>query len=1197
MSQKLTTISPSYNSFVPDQVLTHKQLNGVIDYFEDQNRMSRLRLSGSGIVCGFKLSLEADNESNAPVKPIRLTLSQGTGITTDGDLIYNKPIDDEGVYTTNCKPFQFTRFRPFDDSPVDYFKNRIDTYEDGQIIELIPKEDATITGTTPDVSDFDYANVSGGLNAYIFFIYLESYSKETGACTSTSCETQGSEFVQKVRYLLINKVDAQKVINHPTYTDTLYKDKKSYEVLQDGLLKLQVKRMIFHKDTNVLPADNSDQVKSYYESAIHDGTTYSLLKTGLDTLCAKVGLQPIATKIDSVLGFTSSAIPSDIQYRYDLFKDLVETYNEARDLIMHIDTVCCPLTESFPKHLMIGGFSSAPLAVESAETTTRHSFYESPLIGNDKRNYEKALSLLNRAHLLTTAYNKEDKSGEIKIVPSVLRGELGEKAIPFYYTPGSELIKLWDFEKTYNRLQKTNLSYHTALLSPAIAIQNPLEFCIDENDFFRIEGLQGKTAQDVKDFLELQKQTFGLDFDIVVADVTNTEMTLSQLIQEQPSISHYAGVPRGGTFVLATQNDVVFADFAFVGKLVPKQEVPTGVGCCDLVECTYPWISSLKYLNNLSRSLNGTQSKEQSMPKNYILRVLKYEINGVSLKSSANFEDISIPMSQIFLRRMHAVTEAMNTKYPKGLVFDFNEAQKRFMITRPKNDKYVLQVQDVTLSSIGAGSLQPKYTYSSNGMYRQPLTKPYGVDLTHRPFVMICRDLRNYNPTLYESLQALYAPKNKDDDNHGDYRYKWAEFYKLRDRLPENGVIRELKLNRFVKVDTELPFNEQQRLAQMIRDMIAADQAVQQANAEEVLEQQGRDSATPMKQTEGAVANRASNTSTMTFMLDGDWVNGTWVNSDMVAIWKNINATGTVPSVDHQEIYDFIELKELLHEDHLHNGIPHKGQYKNVLRGVTNMSFYITNRPYHSGYDDVIKKYEKIADFYFIGEPTGKNAIHLNGGQPGTPPGDDGGTDPAPQDPTPIGDTENTREPAGTEPSNTTSGTTASNTSSGTAPSAEYTKGPTEYNRTMTAEYKEPAPTEAVNPSAGKVATPMETAATSTKAPTPIIPADPVPETKKVPTGTAMTETVAPTENVKAPVVNSKVMSTATATQPTVEASKVPTTARTTRTKSPTTAASTKESTKTTTVKAASAKTTRVKEPLSTTVKRAAAVKAKNKKK
>ena len=79
MSTKLTEITTKYHTFVDNQVLTKDQLNEFINYFEDQDRMSRIFLTGVGVICGFKLSFDASDSS--------ITITQGTGITTDGDLI------------------------------------------------------------------------------------------------------------------------------------------------------------------------------------------------------------------------------------------------------------------------------------------------------------------------------------------------------------------------------------------------------------------------------------------------------------------------------------------------------------------------------------------------------------------------------------------------------------------------------------------------------------------------------------------------------------------------------------------------------------------------------------------------------------------------------------------------------------------------------------------------------------------------------------------------------------------------------------------------------------------------------------------------------------------------------------------------------------------------------------------------------
>lgn len=54
MNTKLDHVTTQYRKFNDNQALTEGQLNEFIDYFEDQDRLSRTRLSGVGVVCGFQ---------------------------------------------------------------------------------------------------------------------------------------------------------------------------------------------------------------------------------------------------------------------------------------------------------------------------------------------------------------------------------------------------------------------------------------------------------------------------------------------------------------------------------------------------------------------------------------------------------------------------------------------------------------------------------------------------------------------------------------------------------------------------------------------------------------------------------------------------------------------------------------------------------------------------------------------------------------------------------------------------------------------------------------------------------------------------------------------------------------------------------------------------------------------------------------
>ena len=77
MAPKLNEINTRYHTFVENQVLTSEQLNEFISYFDDKDRLSRVFLTGVGIICGFDLEAESG----------KITITPGVGITTDGDSI------------------------------------------------------------------------------------------------------------------------------------------------------------------------------------------------------------------------------------------------------------------------------------------------------------------------------------------------------------------------------------------------------------------------------------------------------------------------------------------------------------------------------------------------------------------------------------------------------------------------------------------------------------------------------------------------------------------------------------------------------------------------------------------------------------------------------------------------------------------------------------------------------------------------------------------------------------------------------------------------------------------------------------------------------------------------------------------------------------------------------------------------------
>ncbi len=880
MSTKLFQITPQFNLFVDDQVLTSHQLNEFLEYFNEQDRLSRIFLNGVGIVCGFEVSLaQATSE---------ITVNQGCAVTTDGDLLkLVKDIDNpeaklsKDTKTMDVESILFSHYKPFIDDKAKYahFKKGAGTVS---LLELVPK-------TAADPSEGHLNLNTLNLSDKVVLLYLENYLKTPDLCTESNCDNQGQTEIQKLKVLLVSKSDLEDVVNSK---DSIFNTHNIYESFLK-IYPLVMPKVVLDSSTAL---SNNTQSFQKLVTAYRNGITQikTPLRENLEELFQGFNgiLKISATNRNNILNgvqqLDSFTTNERVQYRYNLTKDLCETYNELYDLLLNLKTVCCPAVTSFPKHILLGS-----LQHNEPYEELRHDFYPAPKSQSFMDYVNEAQSLVLKMHALINRFSI-DMTGPVKITPSKFGSDLSKKSIPFYYNVNQGFLNFWDFNKTREFKQKFNLSYHTEHLANIPWVQQPLKSEDDSLCFYRIEGHLGHSALNSRDaILDLRNEN-ALDFDCVVYDYTTNFETFRSLIQKHPSISHKAGVKKGGTFILLANNDEILADFSIDYKIAGTQNEQS---CCYLTECSYPWISSLKYINNLSRALTGTFSISKPFAQEYVLQVLEYSINGHKLINVPT--TIRIPMQQIHLRRIHAITDALNKRFDKGVVFDFNESQKRFLIIRAKEDNFTIRFRDLTHPVNN-----PVYTYSNNGMFRN--------NVIFRPDAMRCRDLKEYKPSFYEKLHLKIAPVNKDDD-YGAFKQKWSDFNKLIEQLVFHPLFRNSP--RLIRTLTQFPLATRNEIFS-IRNAI-----------------------------------RAIN-SNAGIRIDGDWVNGSWVDNQMLNHFRaNRNNS-------HDSVVKFIKLRDLLHSK----------------TGVTKVSIYITNDPYDAKYDGIIDQFSTIADFYF-GVPSGENVI------------------------------------------------------------------------------------------------------------------------------------------------------------------------------------------------------------------------------
>lgn len=922
--KKLSQITPQYSSFVDDQVLTSGKLNEFIEYFDEQDRLSRICLTGVGLTCGFKVDFNVEEPA--------ITIDQGCGITTDGDLIKLQkliPVAEETDEETNAffisnttgtfkdistllSQITYTHYKEFLDENAKYDRFRTDNTVIN-LIELIPDFDVVNNDDALQLTEEQLQNK-------VVVLYIESYLEDESICSPSNCDNQGQPNIQNIKALLIDKDDVENVLNTD---DSIYNKHNIYEAII-ALPRTAVQLVVLNPD-----AGASNNISTYLKLATAYKTKITNAKVNLDSAYSSLfegfsellnisntAKNSIINGINNLDNFSNN---NRIQYRYALTKNISDSFNEIADLLLQLKSDYCPDINAFPKHLLLGALTS-----NTAYPELRHEFYPAPANSEYENLITEVQTLVKRVQFMLANFNLNNTQNTV-ITPSSLCEILGKKAIPAYFNLTENLLKSWDFDKTINYKQNYNLCYHTGLLLGWA--KTPLDFEIDGTDFYRIEGHQGKDLLSTKSTIDSLKKDKGLDFDYVIFDIIENQKEFAAFVREHPSLTHKGGVEKGGTLVLLStsqeiildtvpvdgnpeldadtrQNfsDIIVADFSLSYKI---QAATNRDSCCSLVECTFPWISSLKYINNLSRSLLGTQSSHKAMPKEYVLQIIEYKINGTRILNGTT--TLRIPLQNIFVRRMHAITDALNKLFDKGVVFDFNENQKRFVITRAKEDTFTIRLRENTM-----GINNATYTYSNTGMFRN--NKVFRAD------AMRCRNLKAYNPDFYEQLHKDIAPVNKDDD-YGTYDKKWERWSQLTDSLINNSVLKEAGFTRMIK--------DREALSTALENSILPDMI---GHFQSVVEDKD-----------------------LIFHIDGDWVNGTWVNDFMLNHRKqNIKNT-------HDDIVLFINLRKFLHNE----------------TGVTKMSIYIENQEYIPAFDEYLERYKKIADIYFAAKPTGINAFRL----------------------------------------------------------------------------------------------------------------------------------------------------------------------------------------------------------------------------
>lgn len=490
LNNTLEEITHSFSLFKENQVLTATQLNQVVHYFDDQDRLTRTLGIGVGLICGFEVKFVPSAG--------KIDISRGCGITTDGDLMHWDNLHS------------LSRYRLFEDEKAEYpyFYNEAGKMPLWELFGDESEQEGLKNISAWAEKDATGANIKHDDLAVV--AYLENYQKEPDTCTELNCDNHGIQVLRNLKFLLIEKSNLDFIIES---FDTIFNKYKKVYNAQSKLPRIKIGRVIL----NSLNAASESDLYAAYAVAIN--ALRPGIKSGLEALYANYSglLNPSNTvsmtawtmKLDALLSLNVNQTIKWFQYRYDWAKDIVQTYTDLRDTLQRLEKECCPDPSAFPKHLML-----SELIVTNKQADYRHGFYPSPAVSRESETLQHAKFLfqkLNRQILNFTLSNTQ----EIRITPSKLYH--GQHAIPYYYdTP--KVYDNWNFELSKTGREEENLSYFAQRYAPDPpddAVLNPLKYDMDQYDFLRIEGHIGQDyAQAIKE-IKSKISSNGLPVDVV----------------------------------------------------------------------------------------------------------------------------------------------------------------------------------------------------------------------------------------------------------------------------------------------------------------------------------------------------------------------------------------------------------------------------------------------------------------------------------------------------------------------------------------------------------------------------------------------------------------------------------------------------------------------------------------------------------
>lgn len=526
--------------FEPNQILSSTHLNQLREYLDNENRYSRIKLSGVGIACGMQLKSWSASQ---------IVVTTGYGITTDGFLL-------DLVHSAGAQTITYTRYQPYIDPMTPAYNfgkspatdSRWHESSEAESLEAKtsgkkkngkggssakPLADETVL---PEVFELftstvtDYDEDAKALSLFdadpkvpknlvdMALVYLcEFDDADLKSCTGTNCDNKGKRRDVTLRMLL---VPVSRLIAYNTET---------YLKKSDVLPFVNIPRLGFNELKSIA---GKASLRNAYENHV----------INKHALVLKESIEKAHTSYGYLLGLTNhqyaaalktlNAIEPEylskhatyIQYIADVLSDVSQTFNEFAEEAWIFLRSCGKVPDSFPRHLTIAQLQ-APNAKPWDELRT--VFFNVPPVDKQDLHLQKARVLFGKMLKMLLYFQdpaqRPVSDEKIRITPDgTAQQPFSERSIPVYYASDQlvdlanlrDLVESWNTDRTVRGRETERYGYYAQKYAAPNEFYDPLSFSLLQAPMLRIEGIGGVNVVKAKAKLEQLRKQYNLDFDI-----------------------------------------------------------------------------------------------------------------------------------------------------------------------------------------------------------------------------------------------------------------------------------------------------------------------------------------------------------------------------------------------------------------------------------------------------------------------------------------------------------------------------------------------------------------------------------------------------------------------------------------------------------------------------------------------------------